>query len=811
MRLSSFLFSTLVIIVLSSSIFSSPQEEFKTEYSFEVFLNFENEYNFSQENLKDIRYVVSVFSDGKLVSKLESYNPVFIFNYNGQPSKVLKLVCEAYLKGFLVLKGETVLGVEDITDKKKVEVKLSKVFGNVLITFDGFDKGFSLTNEENLIVYFNNLTYNYQYSLNLKLPVEPLYLLLPPGTWEVSVVKIKISQEVTPTEISHISDTKNDSGKEETILCTEKFDVFANVLSGLLITKVDNDFSILKNRGLFSKVVAADTSKGLLHFEKEGVIPLDRSVEINDKIVADWSSMIYPGLRNVYTWFSNGKVYKIKFQEKFPAFVRILISSKMNSVGGMISYLFESVRLEFDAGFKIFVSGQDFPFYNQVFDSELKKGFCDVYEANNSIFITIRTDNYENTLGPFSKDTRLYFKPTSESASFIIKGRNNKYKGSIEVVYVSAKGFAVINDIFIEEYLCSVVSGEMPSFYHIEALKAQAIAARTYAVEKILSDRRYYSLGANLDDSINFQVYNTQKTSENAIRAVKETAGQILMFNGKPVATFYYAVSGGFTLDPGDVFNMRLRYLKSKPISVFDNVLELIKSEGGIDNFLKIWDKDVLESMGFVEVSSAFFGWKVVYSVDEIVQRINLLKNPVVIPKISVKNNNESNSQNDTKATNVTTEASVLSLTESSFVTTETTSTNSQQNEYLPIQKLYVSKRGAGGIVLEVKIEFDDKEITIFKDDVKRLFSPANKAIQLFNNSTRNDLTSLPSMVFTTELTKNTDGKAQIILYGRGYGHGVGMSQVAANNFARKYNWEYTKILSFFYEGTQLWNILEYF
>ncbi|MEN3042349.1 MAG: hypothetical protein ABDH59_03475, partial [Fervidobacterium sp.] len=131
MRLSSFLFSFLAIIVLSSSIFSFPQEEFRTEYSFEVFLNFENEYNFSQENLKDIRYFVSVFSDEKLVSKLELYNPIFIFTYNGQPSKVLKLVCEAYLKGFLVLKGETMLRVEDITDKKKVEVKLSKVFGNV--------------------------------------------------------------------------------------------------------------------------------------------------------------------------------------------------------------------------------------------------------------------------------------------------------------------------------------------------------------------------------------------------------------------------------------------------------------------------------------------------------------------------------------------------------------------------------------------------------------------------------------------------------------------------------------------------------
>ncbi|MEN3042920.1 MAG: SpoIID/LytB domain-containing protein, partial [Fervidobacterium sp.] len=627
--------------------------------------------------------------------------------------------------------------------------------------------------------------------------------------WEVGIVKVKLSQEVIPTEIGDTSDIKNNLRKEETILCTEKIDVFANVLSGLLITKFNNEFSILKNRGLLSKLVAADTSKGLLYFEKEGVIPLDRSIEINDKIVANWSSVIYPGLRNVYTWFSNGKVYKIKFQEKFPTFVRILISSKMNSVGGMISYLFESVRFEFDAGFRIYVSGQDFPFYNQVFDSEFKNGFCDVYEADGSIFIKIRTDNYENTLGPFSKDTRLYFKPTSESTSFIIKGRNNKYKGSIEVIYVNGKGFVVINDISIEEYLCSVVSGEMPPSYHIEALKAQAIAARTYTVEKILSDRRYYSLGANLDDSINFQVYNTQKTSENAIRAVKETAGQILMFNGKPAATFYYAVSGGFALDPGDVFNMKLSYLRSKPISVFGDVLEMIKSEGEIDNFLKIWDKDVLESMGFVEVSSAFFGWKVVYSVDEIVQRINLLKNPVVTPKISVKNNNESNTQNDTKATNATTEASALSLTESSFVTIEAISTDSRQDEYLPIQKLYISKRGAGGIVLEVKIEFNDKEITILKDDVKRLFSPANKSIQLFNNSIRNDLTSLPSMIFTTELTKNTDGNAQIILYGRGYGHGVGMSQVAANNFARKYNWEYTKILSFFYEGTQLWNIFE--
>ena len=87
-----------------------------------------------------------------------------------------------------------------------------------------------------------------------------------------------------------------------------------------------------------------------------------------------------------------------------------------------------------------------------------------------------------------------------------------EYEGEI-YLYVEKDGLFVVNEVELETYLKSVVASEMPSSYPMEALKAQAVCARTYAVRRIEAQKNKNSF-SDLDDSVSFQVYNNQIVSE---------------------------------------------------------------------------------------------------------------------------------------------------------------------------------------------------------------------------------------------------------------------------------------------------------
>lgn len=88
-------------------------------------------------------------------------------------------------------------------------------------------------------------------------------------------------------------------------------------------------------------------------------------------------------------------------------------------------------------------------------------------------------------------------------------------------------GIALYNELPLEEYLCSVVSSEMPSDYPAEAQKAQAVCARTYA-QNCMRRKKTGPMQEDLDDSVEFQVYNNYRSSDVSKSAVEATAGQTL-------------------------------------------------------------------------------------------------------------------------------------------------------------------------------------------------------------------------------------------------------------------------------------------
>lgn len=144
-----------------------------------------------------------------------------------------------------------------------------------------------------------------------------------------------------------------------------------------------------------------------------------------------------------------------------------------------------------------------------------------------------------------------------ENKKFIYK--NREYRGNLELLKKEGVIY-VINVLDLEDYLLSVVPSEMPASWHIEALKAQAIAARTYALYNILHSKY---LDYHLEADVKSQMYTgTIKEHSNSSLAVHETKGRILVYGENLVQAFYHSNSGGITESPEELWGFKLDYTK---------------------------------------------------------------------------------------------------------------------------------------------------------------------------------------------------------------------------------------------------------
>jgi stage II sporulation protein D len=130
------------------------------------------------------------------------------------------------------------------------------------------------------------------------------------------------------------------------------------------------------------------------------------------------------------------------------------------------------------------------------------------------------------------------------------------YRGEVQIAKAGGK-LQVVNVVGLEAYLLGVVPGEMPKDWPLEALKAQAVAARTYAVAHIVTGK-----GFDLYSDWRSQLYyGVGSEAPGTTQAVRETRGQILTYEGKPAQTFYFSSSGGRTISALDAFGSDVPYL----------------------------------------------------------------------------------------------------------------------------------------------------------------------------------------------------------------------------------------------------------
>lgn len=324
---------------------------------------------------------------------------------------------------------------------------------------------------------------------------------------------------------------------------------------------------------------------------------------------------------------------------------------------------------------------------------------------------------------------------------------NPSYGGRLELVDTD-EGLVLINQLYMEDYLKKVVPSEMPSEYEKEALKAQAVCARTYAHMQIQGNT-YSQLGAHVDDSTNFQVYNNVETDSRAGAAVQETYGKMLLYEGQPISAYYYSTSCGTTSDAG-VWGSepeRTPYLKSVGLQPGRKDLELT-SEKAFSSFIKNQDYPSYDS------SYALYRWR------------------------------------------VTTNSSILTENIGGVGT---------------VTDIHVTERGAGGVAQMLLVTGSDGEKTITgQNSIRAALGDARLILISKNGKESKDWRSLPSGFLTIEDGgKNDNGEQVFVIYGGGYGHGVGMSQNGAQGMA-KAGMSYEDILKFFYDGVTVEEMAEF-
>ena len=347
---------------------------------------------------------------------------------------------------------------------------------------------------------------------------------------------------------------------------------------------------------------------------------------------------------------------------------------------------------------------------------------------------------------------------------------NPVYYGSLEAVSLEG-GIGLINEVGLEEYLYHVVPSEMPASYPMEALKAQAVCARTYAYSHILKPG-LPGYGAHMDDSTAYQVYGNTKEQQNTNLAVNETCGQILSDGGEILQTYYYSTSCGIGADER-TFNPGSEDLDGHlmPQRIGENCFEMpgiYEEEATFREFIsKVNEEDF-------EKEEPWYRWNATLHFGDGESLLTRLKeryryNPGHI-----------------------------------FMKKDDAYISGEVDKLGKVRNIEVIKRGVGGIAEEILIEGEEASYKVIsQSDIRYVLCDGDTKVIRQDNSDYICKTLLPSTFFIIDRTENKDGSICFTLTGGGFGHGAGMSQNAAKNMAER-GCTVEEILAFFYKNSEI-------
>lgn len=335
----------------------------------------------------------------------------------------------------------------------------------------------------------------------------------------------------------------------------------------------------------------------------------------------------------------------------------------------------------------------------------------------------------------------------------IITVDSKPYRGYIRLVS-NGNSFSVINVVNLEEYLYGVLPLEMATGWPIEALKAQAVCARTYAAKDV---GRFEQYGFDVTDNTLSQMYggvNVEK--EDTTRAVDETKGLIATYNGNIAETYYFATSSGTTLDVKDVWGSdKYPYL----VPVDDSLQSEVIPDNG--KWKVEYTKNELTEL--FESKGVDIGIVLDVSVDEYNQQGAVMK-----LTFSGADGSKTYTKGKTR--------DILNLRSQTYTLTKLTTGGES--------KILSVLTGKGNTSTTLNINVLSKEgQTAVADKVNVL---SKDTVECYENKT-GDFTG-------------------IRLEGTGYGHGIGMSQNGAKAMA-KAGHTFDEIIKHYYTGVELTSV----
>ncbi len=391
----------------------------------------------------------------------------------------------------------------------------------------------------------------------------------------------------------------------------------------------------------------------------------------------------------------------------------------------------ESLSFTCDSGYKVYKNGEEYKQCN----------------ASDEIFFS--KDDLKT-------DDMIKIVPDILSGKITVKSikRNQgipSYGGVMEL-HKKEEGIVLINELLLEEYLYTVVPSEMPSYYPEQALMAQAVCARTYAYTK-MQNAGLKALGAHLDDSTSFQVYNNIDAQVSTTNAVRQTVGQIVTSGGSAVETMYYSTSCGL----GST-GIKLNKTDQTPADLTSNA--------DFTNFISNTNETDYEA------NEAFYRWNY-----ETILNTELLEKRIK----ECYNKNKNN---------------VLYLDSSGQFSTVDEFENIGE-----IKDIFVAERTSGGRAEKVAFRGSKNTVMVCGEyQIRYVLLNQDKVIYKQDGTNVNMSALLPSAFVEIETGQNDGSVIRYSVVGGGYGHGNGMSQNGAGNMARD-GYTYMDILTLFYEN----------
>ncbi|MCD8148390.1 MAG: SpoIID/LytB domain-containing protein [Clostridiales bacterium] len=358
------------------------------------------------------------------------------------------------------------------------------------------------------------------------------------------------------------------------------------------------------------------------------------------------------------------------------------------------------------------------------------------------------------------------------------------YRGSFHL-YRNESGIWIVNEADLEEYLYGVVPGEMPESFAEEALKAQAVCARTYACY-LVAKSGYAEYNADINDTTDCQVYLPSKENEKATAAVEATRGMVLEYQGFLATIYYFSTSCGYTSGMEVWQAEEIPYLAGVSLLSGENAYvtvtgeendengneeTLISEEDGeaagvdFDSFLRDSEVEAYDA------SSRYFRWEAkldMASVQEEVKQALAAELKKGSSKVTLSDG-AGESMNDTAGL----------------------------GEYVSMS---VAERNSSGVVTDLRIKFADGYADIYHENmIRAILGLAMKELTDKNGDFVYTLDMLPSAAISIDCAD--DGTCYV--YGGGLGHGIGMSQYGADGMAQTGK-SCEEILEIFFPGTEI-------